>query len=154
MSIVDTEITRGYLLCLLCLPTNGSALVQTAVSAFPLARAKTKHRLRPHPHVMLFADMGSMGRARRGHSWLTGELSDRWLAQDGWISVPTADGRTFRRLMLTAVDRYGLYDAKGEIETVDISELSVNGKSFHHRRTRQTLINTIARKRTKTTDSV
>lgn len=128
------QVRHGYLLCLLTLPERDAVLVQVGVSSSPLERAQTKHRRRPHPHAMLFANMGSMGRARRGLSWLRRELVSRWVAQDGWVRVPASEGRAFRRLVHTAVDRYGTLEAKKAIQHVDLSQDSRLAAARNYRR--------------------
>ena len=141
MSIHAMQVRHGYLLCLITLPAKDAVLVQVGVSSSPLERARTKHRRRPHPHALLYAEMGSMGRARRGLSWLRRELVSRWVAQDGWVRVPASEGRAFRRLVHTAVDRYGTLEAKKAIQHVDLSEDSklAASRNYRHSKVRTTM---------------
>ncbi len=121
---MDAMLRQSYLLCLLCLPERDTVLVSVCISALPLEYGERQRRRQPHPHAMLYAQMGSTGRARRGLSWMSRELAERWPAQDGWRNVPVRDGRAFRRMMHTAVDRYAVLEAKKAIQHVDLSEYS------------------------------
>ena len=105
-------------------PIDACVLVQIGVSRSPVDRAYRGARALVRPWVLAYADMGGLTRARSGHEWLKDEISGRWTAQDGWWMVPEADGRTFRRCFLSAVHRYGLYDAKNSIHHVDLLEYS------------------------------
>lgn len=138
MIINSASERHGYLLCLLATRDSQTALLQASVSCFPLERAATKHRRRPYPTALLLADMGSTGRARRGLSWLKREMAERWVAQDGWLVVPNDDGRAFRRLMFTAVDRYGAYEANKSLQSIDLVEFSTQRAASHHMRTKRT----------------
>jgi hypothetical protein len=133
LSVGAGEIVRGYLLALLCLPRNGLVLASLTVSGSPLDRAKRYHRRRPHPQYMLYAEMGSMGRARRGLSWVRREMLAKWPAQDGWISVPKDEGRAFYRLVLESAHRYSALEANNSLHYIDIKDLSDNYASMHHR---------------------
>jgi hypothetical protein len=106
------------------LASADNVLAQIGVSRSPIDRAYRGARAVIRPCVLGYAAMGSTLRAASGLKWLRDELNSRWVARDGWWSVPEEQGSTFRRCFYSAVHRYGLQEAKKCIHHVDLLEYS------------------------------
>lgn len=121
MSIHKIRGARSYLYFVLREPIEDIVPVRIGAALSPLQAATDAVRgcRKSELRVLGYAAIGSHGRATLALEELRERMSS-WSARDGWVSVPSAEGRWFRRSFKTSVDRHSSIDGKNPIYHVDL----------------------------------